>query len=422
MVAMRLDTEGRLLFFEAVPPQEERPRAAASTADWKRFFDRAGLPYAAFRPVPSRWTPPHYSDARFAWTGVHPRRPELPLRVEAASYHGVPVYFEVVWPWQDPVREAPSLSLSDDPFWAVLLLFYFGAMTLAALLAWRNLRLGRGDRRGAFRLVLFVFCCRCLYLIVAPHHVATMREVGIVISGLASAVYWGVLIGLLYLALEPFVRRRWPAGLISWSRMLAGDVRDPLVGRHVLIGGVLGIAAVVTRHLFLVVPPLLGRPMRAPADSSPLLYTMGLEGASGFLPLLINQVTASLLIPLIMTAVVLFIAVLTRRTEVAVAVSWLVFYGALNLNFGDGTWVGYVLGLILPTLLMVALLRYGLLALMSMFIFVHLSPFYPVTTELSAWYAVTFLMAVAVLIAVALVAFRIALAGQKVFEDALLDG
>jgi hypothetical protein len=32
------------------------------------------------------------------------------------------------------------------------------------------------------------------------------------------------------------VRRRWPATLVSWSRLLAGRFRDPLVGRDVLAG------------------------------------------------------------------------------------------------------------------------------------------------------------------------------------------
>ena len=48
---------------------------------------------------------------------------------------------------------------------------------------------------------------------------------------------------LLYLALEPYVRKFWPTTLISWSRCVAGNVLDPQVGRDVLIG--VSVAAIV---------------------------------------------------------------------------------------------------------------------------------------------------------------------------------
>jgi serine/threonine-protein kinase len=51
---------------------------------------------------------------------------------------------------------------------------------------------------------------------------------------------WSCFIWALYIALEPYVRRRWPATLVSWSRLLAGRFRDPLVGRDVLVGCLAG--------------------------------------------------------------------------------------------------------------------------------------------------------------------------------------
>ena len=46
-----------------------------------------------------------------------------------------------------------------------------------------------------------------------------------------SAMIW-----LLYLALEPAVRSRWPHSLVTWNRVLAGRWMDAQVGAHVLIG------------------------------------------------------------------------------------------------------------------------------------------------------------------------------------------
>jgi hypothetical protein len=45
---------------------------------------------------------------------------------------------------------------------------------------------------------------------------------------------------MIYLAIEPYARRRWPEQLIATMRLLGGRVRDPLVGRHILIGVLAG--------------------------------------------------------------------------------------------------------------------------------------------------------------------------------------
>ena len=50
---------------------------------------------------------------------------------------------------------------------------------------------------------------------------------------------------LIYLALEPFVRRSWPTMLVGWSRVLGGRVRDAVVGRELLIGCAVGVTTTV---------------------------------------------------------------------------------------------------------------------------------------------------------------------------------
>ena len=87
----------------------------------------------------------------------------------------------------------------------------------------------------------------------------------------------------------------------------------------------------------------------------------------------------------------------------------------------DRSAAGYVIATIVPTILLVTLTRYGLLALIAAFFFTHLQPFYPVTMDLSAWYATTYLMALATLAAVALYAFRVAVGGQKVLSGSFLE-
>jgi predicted Ser/Thr protein kinase len=411
MTLTALDMEGRLLLFEGVPPQVDRPAAPVRAAEWSRFFDRAGLTMSRFRPIAPQWTPPHHNDERRAWTGMHPLRPDMPLRIEAAAYRGKPVWFEVIFPWEKPDREPDHQTAGTDPFWLSLLVLYFGAMALAALLAWKNFRLGRGDRRGAFRLTLFIFITRIVYWIVTAHHLATPGELMLFVSALAGALYWAALLGLMYLALEPFVRRRWPEGLISWSRLLAGDFRDPLVGRDLLIGGAAGLAAILANHL---------HPFRGPAVGSNLLYEFGLRGAKGYLPLLLSQIAGSILFTLVVFSIVLFFAMITRRNAIAWGLTWLLLYLVLNLNFGDGTPLGYAISLLFPTILIGILWRYGMLAMISLFFYLHFWPFYPHTTDLTAWYAPAFLLQFALLTLIALFAFRTSLAGQRlvrVFDE-----
>src|SRR5205823_1725728 len=45
----------------------------------------------------------------------------------------------------------------------------------------------------------------------------------------------------LYIALEPYARRHWPQALISWTDVLTGRYRDPIVGRDALFGVTLGM-------------------------------------------------------------------------------------------------------------------------------------------------------------------------------------
>ena len=75
----------------------------------------------------------------------------------------------------------------------------------------------------------------------------------------------------MYVALEPYVRRFWPDGILGWSRLLSGYVRDPRVGRDVLIGCV--FAAVMTL-------PELAYGLAAPAAGLPAAPSRAFRTAS----------------------------------------------------------------------------------------------------------------------------------------------
>jgi hypothetical protein len=125
----------------------------------------------------------------------------------------------------------------------VQLFVIFGAPLVAAGLAWWNRRAGRANLRGAFVLGGIIAALFLARWALTAHHVFDTREVALFSTALGYAVSQGLVMAVLYLALEPFVRKRWPWRLVGWNRLLAGRVRDPLVARDVLVGLAVGTGA-----------------------------------------------------------------------------------------------------------------------------------------------------------------------------------
>ena len=83
--------------------------------------------------------------------------------------------------------------------------------------------------------------------------------------------------------------------------------------------------------------------------------------------------------------------------------------------------VGFALeGLLWATILFVVF-RFGLVAMMALVIGAEWLDSFPLTFDLSAWYAVHTLIALAALAALAGYAFWISLAGRPLFKDTLLN-
>jgi hypothetical protein len=77
--------------------------------------------------------------------------------------------------------------------------------------------------------------------LLSEHHVATSGEIEIFLLAAGDWVFTACFTWLMYIALEPFVRRRWPGVLIGWSRLLAGHYRDAIIGRDLFVGRGLGV-------------------------------------------------------------------------------------------------------------------------------------------------------------------------------------
>jgi hypothetical protein len=193
------------------------------------------------------WNPPVAYDLVAAWDGARPDQPGERIHVTAASWDGRLVVFDTTG---NPV------SATHESVWAGSAAFQFAfvAMTVAALLGagflarW-NIRQGRWDRSGALKVAGYVFVMGLFMALLRADHVPIATDEYLIFARLTSWIlYSAAFTFLVYVAFEPFVRQRWPRVLTSWSRLLTGRLRDPLVGRDILIGATAGVVVASLRE------------------------------------------------------------------------------------------------------------------------------------------------------------------------------
>jgi len=151
---LEIDISGRLVGLRIVPARNETLPATPATFDWSPLLNAAGLKAAQLATVEPAWGPVHAFDARAAWEGVADNEH---VRVEAAAWRGRASYLRVSPAW---MAEAGPGETTVAPAWPLLAwigsVLTFGGFAFLAVLAVRNMRVGRGDRRGAYRLSLFI--------------------------------------------------------------------------------------------------------------------------------------------------------------------------------------------------------------------------------------------------------------------------
>jgi len=419
MVEVRLDTEGRLVSFSAVPPRkEDAGERPAGEPDWDPLFRAAGFDRQAFTPVDPVWLPPLYADRRAAWMGVYPEAPDTSIRVEAAAYRNRPVAFRVIEPW---VR-AVGAAAPEQGFWArardvVGPVWYVVVLFSAGLVALRNIRLGRGDRKTALRFALYLGGVRMLWMLGA-HHLPLSAELDLFNGHLAWALYRVGLVYVFYLALEPYARKIWPHMLVSWVRVMGGRFRDPLVGRDLLIGALYGTGFAMIMGVTGWIPELLG--LRGYGFETRLWSWESLRGLRQAVAAVAGVHTQSLLFIFIGIMMFLALRLLLRRNWIAVVVfSALVM---LLFNPGTGQPAPYLIGLLIGMLLFwFVLFRFGLLPIVLGSTVCDLLLTLPLTFNLTAWYGYVTLLTLLVTVGVAAWGFWTALAGRPLFRDEILE-
>jgi len=407
MINVKLDSQGRLIYFQAIPPQQDESPPATRTVDWNVLFTAAGLDISQFQPAQPQWTSLASADTRMAWTGVWPGT-SRPMRVEASSWKGKPVYFLLAGPWTRPSRLHPEeASPGQKAANIVLLLIFLTILVGATWLARRNYMQGRGDRQGAFRLACVFFALLMALWLCRGHFFPATDVIGIFILALSTGLFLSGLIFVLYLALEPYIRRYWPQTSITWNRMLMGRFRDPLVGRDILYGVLVGLFLVLiyeVRQIFL-----------ARVGAPPVFYTesflMGGRHALGawllHVPIAIQGTLATFFLIFVLRALV--------RKEWLAAMLFVGLWTAVRTAGSDHPMIDGSLQLVVYSLLVFVIFRFGLVALAVGMVAADVLLNAPLTLDFSYFYASSGVFVLLSVAAIAAWGFYNALGGQKVW-------
>jgi predicted Ser/Thr protein kinase len=422
MVNVKLDPRGRLIYFQAIAPQKSDAVAQPPAPDWSALFAAAELDTSKLQPAQPQWTSLGAADTRVAWTGVWPGSTR-PLRVEAAAWQGKPVFFALTGDWSKPwrmVNPVTAAQQKDKTAQSIGLVLIIAILGGGAFLARRNYRHGRGDRDGAFRLGMFMLLLEIALWACWSHITVDFQTLGYLILAIASGLLWAAGMWMLYLALEPWIRRNWPQTIISWSRLVSGQVRDPLVGRDILFGvgfGVLWILVFQVSFIFLsrlgVAPQLNATP-----------YLLGARQTLGRILWQIPfSIFATMQFFFILLALKVALDFLFRLAHIKFTrTDWLaapffvaILVGMRSLQASHPS-IEIPMFAMIFALLAVVVLRFGLVPLAVGAFTVDMFSNVPFTADFSQWYAPTTAFALLTIVALAGWGFYHSLGGEPVWK------
>ncbi len=405
-VNLVLNLKGNLLGFEAVPDLLSSPSSPAPPPDWSAFFSLAGLDEKKFKPASTLLLPRVWTDRRQAWVGKITPDSDQEIRVEAGVFRNHPVFFAVV-------RHDPGPSLKSyfmDPETrrtsvAGLRNFFLVILVLVSLPLTRiNLVCGRSDPRGAFRLAALVFLVRTIVWFLQTHFISPIGlQAQLFALELVGNLAEAVLVYLFYMALEPFIRQFWPQSIISWSRLLTGKIRDPLIGQNILLGSILGVFWALIFQLDRLITPLFGLPVREPIRSA--FFYIPLLGPRPCVAFYLDTFCEAIYEGLLLLLIIALLRALLHRSRVAGILAALLI-APLYVPFGSHPLVSWILiGGGCVGLAVWGLIRFGLVPIVTAVFLCMILLHTPLTLNMKNWFADVSLFALFVTLAVGLFGF-----------------
>jgi len=376
MVVARVDGHGLLREFSAVPYDGEAP---AAPIEMEAVFRAAGLDLKTFAETTPLLLPAHAADRLRAWKGPHPKIPNTELMVEVATWKGRVTQVAVEFPW---ARERDAGGQWEWLSSAREYLVYAAILTAwvcAGFLARRNWKKERVDKKGAVRIAMVFFACGMLGWIGRVHPIPTDDMLDLGLSTTADIFLNAVIVWLIYLALEPAVRARWPHAIVTWNRILAGRWKDAQVGSHILIGAALGTGLWA----------LLSIPIAEPKNMlSPGISLWPLLGTRAWMAAYAYNLQDGLRFGLLEFFAIFGLRVVLKKDWLAAIAASVLFTGVQGGIINDPDWKKQVIiYLVLYGILMLVLLRVGLVTTISTLFFLNAMNRICLGSDFKAWWA-----------------------------------
>jgi serine/threonine-protein kinase len=276
----------------------------------------------------------------------------------------------------------------------------------SALLAAGNLRRQRGDRRGALRLAAFTFCMLMALWATRAHITVSFGTFGVFLVALATSVFYAVMMWTVYMALEPYVRRRWPKTLISWSAVLIGRVRDAVVGRDVLIGCAAGSGLAVLSGISETW-------LRRQGGWPNLDTTIPLASARGYLAVVFLSIPHAVREGLFFFFLIFLLRAILRN-QWAAGVAFALIFASPTLAESHPLF-NMSIGFLVLFSLAFLVLRWGLLPLCAALLFANVANV--PEARMSAWYFGGTAFVLLTALALAAWAFHTSLGGRKLWKE-----
>ena len=408
MIQANVNGAGLLRKFTAIPSPDAAP--IENAVDPSAVFRAAGLDMANFTETTPKFAPVGAADEVRSWKGRHPKIPNLDLTVDMAFWKGRVTTVDVLDNWKGDAPGVTETSVTKQVRDTIALIAAAAGVLAAILLARRNWRLGRIDRKGAVRIGIARFLLGLVIWLGTVHAVPSSNMISLAMSSLATWLTWGAAFWLLYLALEPSVRAHWPHSIVTWNRVLAGRWKDAQVGSHILIGAAVGAAVWATAG---VVEYL---------SSDGLSGFGGLEAAIGtrhWIAFHANNLSGSLAVGLVIFFALTGLRQLVKKDLIAATLAAMIFTFFNGNDFTSSNWpVKSAVYLFIFAVLILVLLRYGLVTIIVATFFINTFDDIGVGVDWKTWYAPAGLATVALLAGIAIYGFWRSLGSSEMLDEA----
>jgi len=402
-----LDRLGQLRHLQVVPEPVDRGERRERPTNWPGIFAAAGLSINEFQSTRPQHTPSFFADERAAWQRTVQSDRTVQMTVEAAALGGRLVFFDCGDGFASGETgerpQSPPAQYAGDVINAILIVL---VTTLGVAFAFRNVRRRRSDRRGAFRLLAAGYLIDILTWVLLADHVPEPKyELRLVEMAASWASLRAVVLWVAYVAIEPYVRRRWPHGMVSWSRLLAGRFTDPKLAGDILVGVTSGCA---TALLFQLNQAFI-RPW---VDLGPLSAMRGPRHSVG---LWLADLHSSVVLAFLTLVLFVLLRTVLRRDSLAIAaVSIIQGAAAASASLLTG-----VVMAVQYLLVLLFLVRFGFVTIATgIFVYTVLVSF-PITANLYIWYAGTSLSALLSVAVIATAACWSTIGRQRLIRDEL---